>query len=283
MQDMSNSLSNPENGRRPQNGLSRSLSRVSIPATKLPPYRVLRNPGMNNSILYPVSAYQTAYNTAFNQAWTGGGTFGVPSGTGTYRAAGKRILDIALVVLLAPLALILIGLSALFLWLEGGSPFYRQARLGKDGSTFSIVKLRTMVRDADQLLERHLAADPALRAEWNSTQKLKSDPRVTRMGALLRKTSLDELPQLWNVLMGDMSLVGPRPMLPEQLPLYGDPQHYFALRPGITGYWQVSKRNEGTFLSRVALDAEYDFNMSPIEDAKVLLRTVGAVVKRTGY
>ncbi|MCQ0092943.1 sugar transferase [Roseovarius sp. M141] len=231
----------------------------------------------------PLSSYQAAYQTAFNQAQSGSAAVSVPFDADNYRAFGKRLLDVALVVLFAPTALLLIGLSALLLWCEGGSPFYRQARLGKGGATFSIFKLRTMVRDADQLLERHLAADPALRAEWDRTQKLKRDPRITRFGALLRKTSLDELPQLWNVLTGDMSLVGPRPMLPEQLPLYGDAVHYFALRPGITGYWQVSARNEGTFLSRVALDADYDHNLSLAEDIKVLLRTVGAVVNRTGY
>ncbi len=279
MQDVSVSLSSSEKGPR----LPYGQPRLSVSRSRLPPYRAQRNLSVNNFGLSPVSAYQAAYITAFNQARPGRGTIGIPSGTGTYRAAGKRILDIALVMLLAPLALILIGLSASLLWFEGGSPFYWQARLGKGGNTFSIVKLRTMVRDADQLLERYLAAEPALRTEWDSNQKLKNDPRITRIGTLLRKTSLDELPQLWNVLTGDMSLVGPRPMLPEQLPIYGDPVHYFALRPGITGYWQVSQRNEGTFVSRMALDAEYDFNMSPIEDAKVLLRTVGAVVMRTGY
>ncbi|MFD0858032.1 sugar transferase [Roseovarius aquimarinus] len=200
-----------------------------------------------------------------------------------YRLVGKRCLDIALVVLAAPVALTLIAVAALALWMEGGAPFYRQARLGKGGSRFSILKLRTMVRDADRLLEVHLAADPALRAEWDTTQKLRNDPRITRIGSFLRKTSLDELPQLWNVLRGDMSLVGPRPMLPEQLPIYGDATHYFALRPGITGYWQVSQRNEGAFRTRVALDAAYDYDVSLAEDAKVLWRTVGAVMNRTGY
>jgi lipopolysaccharide/colanic/teichoic acid biosynthesis glycosyltransferase len=206
-----------------------------------------------------------------------------PAPAQLYRAVGKRALDLALVMLAAPAALVLIGGAAALLWLEGGSPFYTQQRLGKGGNAFSIVKLRTMVRDADRLLEAYLASDPALRAEWDTTQKLKHDPRITRIGALLRKTSLDELPQLWNVLRGKMSLVGPRPMLPEQLPIYGDAGHYFALRPGITGYWQVSQRNDGAFRARVALDAAYDMNVSIREDAWVLWRTIGAVVKRTGY
>jgi len=202
---------------------------------------------------------------------------------GTYRAIGKRILDVALVLITFPLALVLIGVPALLLWREGGAPFYRQTRLGKDGNRFSILKLRTMVRDADTMLELTLAADPALRREWDTTQKLKNDPRITRVGAFLRKTSLDELPQLWNVLKGDMSLVGPRPMLPDQLPLYGDAHHYFALRPGITGLWQVSERNDSHFRLRVTLDADYDYDLSLVEDVRIMFRTVGAVVGRTGY
>ncbi|MFX0544452.1 sugar transferase [Roseovarius sp. S1116L3] len=202
--------------------------------------------------------------------------------TGFYRSRGKRALDIALVMVSAPIALLLIGLSALLLWIEGGAPFYRQARLGKGGKSFSIVKLRTMVRDADDLLEAHLETDPALRAEWDKAQKLRRDPRITRIGNFLRKTSLDELPQLWNVLRGDMSLVGPRPMLPEQLALYGDAEHYFALRPGITGYWQVSQRSTSAFRARVALDTAYDYDLSLTQDARILWRTIGAVIKRTG-
>lgn len=200
-----------------------------------------------------------------------------------YRTFGKRALDLMLVTLGAPFALLLVGGAALLLWFEGGSPFFRQARLGYGGSVFTIVKLRSMLPDSDHLLEEKLAADPALRAEWDSKQKLENDPRVTRLGAFMRKTSLDELPQLWNVLKGEMSLVGPRPMLPEQLPLYGDATHYHALRPGITGYWQVSERNDSAFQARVAADAAYDRDVSFSIDIKLLWRTIGAVFKRTGY
>ncbi|WP_238987387.1 sugar transferase [Roseovarius dicentrarchi] len=263
-----------------------SKSKIGAPRVEMAPPSRGVNPSYishrNRRFTYPAIFPISAYHVAFHQHATGS-VSRLSAGTDTYRVLGKRVLDIVLVSILAPLAVLMIGIAALLLWVEGGTPFYRQQRLGKGGDTFSILKLRTMVKDADQMLERHLAADPALRAEWNSTQKLKSDPRITRVGALLRKTSLDELPQLWNVLKGDMSLVGPRPMLPEQLPLYGDAAHYFALRPGITGYWQVSQRNEGSFVSRVALDADYNFNLSPCEDAKVLLRTFGAVIKRTGY
>lgn len=200
-----------------------------------------------------------------------------------YRRAGKRLFDIAVVLAVAPLALVLVGICALLLGIEGGNPFYRQDRLGRHGRVFSILKLRTMVRNADTQLETYLAADPALRHEWDTTQKLKKDPRITRVGSLLRKTSLDELPQLWNVVTGEMSIVGPRPMLPAQLDLYGDARHYFALKPGITGFWQVSKRNEGLFQLRVTLDAEYDRCVSLYQDFRILLLTVNAVVRRTGY
>ena len=196
---------------------------------------------------------------------------------------GKRLLDILLVLLLAPLALPLILLASLALWIEGGNPFYHQDRLGRHGERFRIYKLRTMVRNADKMLETCLAKDPELRAEWDATQKLKKDPRITRIGALLRKTSLDELPQLWNVLTGEMSLIGPRPMLPEQLPLYGDASYYFALRPGITGSWQVSARNEDLFTQRVGMDQSYAEDLSPWRDMVILFKTVGVVLRRTGY
>ena len=200
-----------------------------------------------------------------------------------YRQGGKRVLDIALVLLSLPVTLPIVVLAALALWVESGLPFYTQERLGRNGKRFRILKLRTMVRDADVMLERLLEEDEALRFEWARTQKLKSDPRVTRVGAVLRMTSLDELPQLWNVLTGDMTLVGPRPMMPEQLPRYGDPQAYFALRPGLTGAWQVSARNEDTFEVRSLFDARYRVSHDLWEDLVIMWRTVGVVLRRTGY
>lgn len=200
-----------------------------------------------------------------------------------YRGWGKQVMDAVFVLLALPFIVPVVLFCAAALWLEGGQPFYRQDRLGKDGRTFSIWKLRTMVRNADQLLESHLAADPALRREWDSTQKLKNDPRVTRIGAFLRKTSLDELPQMLNVLNGEMSLVGPRPMMPDQLEMYGDAQRYFAVRPGITGIWQVSTRNEKGFSYRAQVDAIYFNSMSLGQDLVLLMKTVGVVLRRTGY
>lgn len=201
---------------------------------------------------------------------------------GLYERYGKRSLDIALVLVSLPLTLPVIVFCAFALWLESGLPFYRQDRLGRGGQRFRLLKLRTMVRDADQMLDRVLAADPGLRAEWEATQKLKQDPRITPVGAILRATSLDELPQIWNVLLGQMSLVGPRPMMPEQLPLYGDPKSYMALRPGITGLWQVSVRNDDRFDHRCAVDATYRRSLGFVADIKLMVRTIGVVVRRTG-
>jgi lipopolysaccharide/colanic/teichoic acid biosynthesis glycosyltransferase len=200
-----------------------------------------------------------------------------------YAVVGKRVLDLLLVLLALPVALPIILLSALVLWLESGLPFYSQERLGQKGRRFRILKLRTMVRDADARLQDHLNSDPELRREWETTQKLKSDPRITRVGRILRMTSLDELPQLWNVITGDMSLVGPRPMLPEQLPLYGEASAYFAVKPGITGIWQVSTRNESSFASRVQADADYLGHMGLQQDLSLIWRTFGVVAKGTGY
>ena len=202
---------------------------------------------------------------------------------GWYRATGKRIVDIAFVLMTLPMSLPIILICAIALWLEGGQPFYRQERLGKGGKRFSILKLRTMSRDADQVLESYLARDPAMRAEWDTTQKLKNDPRITRVGAFLRSSSMDELPQLWNVLKGDMSVVGPRPMMPEQLRLYPNPRPYFSLRPGITGEWQVSDRNENSFAHRSTVDARYNVKVSFWNDMKILVQTAGVVLRRTGY
>lgn len=200
-----------------------------------------------------------------------------------YANLGKRILDVTLVLLTLPLTLPVILICALALWIEGGYPFYRQDRLGQRGRHFSMLKLRTMVRDADTQLEKYLAANPDMRREWDETQKLKQDPRITRVGKFLRASSLDELPQLWNVLIGDMSLVGPRPMLPEQLPLYGNATAYFALKPGITGVWQVSARNESRFSYRAQIDAAYEQELSMWADLSLMFRTVGVVVRGTGY
>ena len=201
---------------------------------------------------------------------------------GFYRRYVKRGLDIAFVLLLAPIALPMIVALAALVALDGASPFYRQARVGRGGGVFSLVKIRTMVPQAEEKLEAYLAADPAARREWDSTQKLKRDPRITWIGQILRKSSLDELPQLWNVLRGDMSLIGPRPMMVDQRPLYPGTA-YYALRPGITGPWQVSDRNESSFADRAKFDTDYHNDLSLATDLSILVRTVGVVIRCTGY
>ncbi len=201
--------------------------------------------------------------------------------TGLYRSYGKRALDVTLVLLalpfVAPLMLVLMAL----VMTDGGRPFYSQDRVGLGGRIYRIWKLRSMVMNADQKLEAHLAADPAARAEWDEMQKLKRDPRITPVGRLIRKSSLDELPQLLNVLMGDMSLVGPRPMMPDQRALYPG-RGYYDLRPGITGPWQVSERNETSFADRARFDDKYHQDLSLATDVRLLAATVKVVLRATG-
>ena len=203
------------------------------------------------------------------------------SSPGLYRNAGKRVLDILLVVISLPVVLPVILILAGLVALDGGRPFYSQLRVGQGGRTFRMWKLRSMVLDADAALDGYLASDPALRAEWDAHQKLRHDPRITLIGELLRRSSLDELPQLLNVLTGDMSLVGPRPMMPQQRSIYPG-EAYYRLRPGLTGMWQVTARNDSVFAFRAACDARYDRRLSLWLDVKLILVTVGVVLRGTG-
>lgn len=200
---------------------------------------------------------------------------------GMYRTHLKRGLDIGLVLLAAVPVLIVLGVCAVLVARDGGSPFYHQTRVGRFGKTFRMWKLRSMVADADAALARHLEQNPQDRAEWDEKQKLRNDPRITPIGRILRKTSLDELPQLWNVLKGDMSLVGPRPMMPDQQALYPG-SAYYALRPGLTGFWQISVRHESNFVERAVYDAEYLSKVTFAQDVAVLCKTVGVVTKAKG-
>lgn len=199
-----------------------------------------------------------------------------------YRDGAKRVLDVLLVVVSLPLVLPLVMILAAIVALDGGKPLYRQNRVGKNGRTYTMWKLRSMVQCADEKLAAHLAQDPEAKAEWESTQKLKYDPRITRFGRFLRKSSFDELPQLFNVLVGDMSLVGPRPMLPEQEKLYPGIA-YFELRPGITGKWQISDRNESAFSARAKFDTEYFQELSLMTDLRIIASTFRVVLRGTGY
>jgi exopolysaccharide production protein ExoY len=200
---------------------------------------------------------------------------------GLYRRFVKRFFDVLAVLLAAPIVLPLVAALALVVRRDGGPAFYVQNRVGQGGRLFRCWKLRSMVPDADARLEAHLERYPDARAEWAVHQKLKDDPRVTRIGRLIRKTSMDELPQLWNVLRGDMSLVGPRPMMPEQSPLYtGDA--YYRLRPGVTGFWQITARNGAAFADRAHYDSQYDSRLSFVTDMLVLIATVRVVLRGTG-
>ena len=189
----------------------------------------------------------------------------------------------ALALLLAPLISLVSLPICLLVALEGGSPVYRHLRVGRDGRSFYCYKIRTMALDADVQLKALLDSNHLAREEWSEQFKLKKDPRVTRLGHFLRKTSLDELPQLWNVLKGEMSFVGPRPIIPDELERYGEhAAAYFACSPGISGLWQISGRNDASYEERVLLDERYANEWTLALDAKILLRTVPVVLKTRG-
>ena len=200
---------------------------------------------------------------------------------GVYSRHLKRTFDILVVLLASPFVLLLVLGFALAVRRDGGPAFYLQDRIGKNGRIFRIWKLRSMVTDADTRLAAHLEANPDARAEWDHHQKLKDDPRITKVGRLIRKTSLDELPQLWNVLTGDMSLVGPRPMMLNQAVLYPG-SDYYDMRPGVTGLWQVSGRSDLPWDETVRLDVYYVDNWSVMQDLSILMRTAGAVLGSRG-
>lgn len=195
-----------------------------------------------------------------------------------------RLLDITVILLAGPYILLFFLLASTMIMLDSrGGPLYAQTRIGRGGRRFKALKFRTMVQNADQILERYLDESPGLRAEWLSTHKLKQDPRVTRVGAILRKLSLDELPQFWNILVGDMSLIGPRPIVDAEIERYGKCfELYIQARPGLTGLWQVSGRSDTTYERRVELDEYYLLHRNIKLDIQILLRTVYVVLGRKG-
>ncbi len=200
---------------------------------------------------------------------------------GIYARFFKRLIDVSFIIATAPIVLPVIGLFALLTTRDGGPAFYAQKRIGRDGRTFNCWKIRSMVVDADQVLDQYLAENPEANAEWLVSQKLRNDPRITKLGKFIRKSSIDELPQLWCVFRGEMSLVGPRPFLPEQKPLYKG-NAYYILRPGLTGFWQVSDRNQSSFAARAVYDNRYADEFGFLTDIKILFRTIGVVVRATG-
>lgn len=200
-----------------------------------------------------------------------------------YARLGKRILDLTLALMLLPA----LGPLILILWAlvrrDGGAGFFAHKRVGQNGKPFSCWKLRSMVPDAERRLADHLAHDPKAAQEWAQIQKLTDDPRVTTLGRFLRRTSLDELPQIWNVLRGDMSLVGPRPVTRGELERFGP--HigaYLNLRPGVTGVWQVCGRANGCYSERLQMDQSYASTVGFLQDMVLLLRTGKVIFRPTG-
>jgi len=192
----------------------------------------------------------------------------------------NQFLALVLLVLLAPLMLVI----AMLIARRDGMPvLFAHYRVGRNGKLFRCMKFRSMLRNSEQVLADLLRDDPQARAEWARDQKLTDDPRITPIGHFLRRSSLDELPQLLNVLRGEMSLVGPRPITVAELTRYGSVRwHYLSVRPGITGLWQVSGRNNTTYEERVALDQRYVEQRSVLGDVAILFRTVRVVVLREG-
>lgn len=196
----------------------------------------------------------------------------------------KRAKDIIIaasaIIFLLP---VLVPIAIIIRLSDGGPALFRHKRIGRNGKEFTCFKFRTMVTDAEAQLRHLLATDPGMREEWLAAQKLVNDPRITPVGEFLRKTSLDELPQLLNILNGDMSVVGPRPIVKSEIAKYGD---YFDLfcevRPGLTGLWQVSGRSDTTYDERVKLDAQYVRERSFWMDVKILFRTIPVVFQRIG-
>lgn len=213
---------------------------------------------------------------------------GTPSAQHTsgldYDRVLKRALDIVLslvgIVFVVPVVALLAALVAR----DGGSPFFGHMRVGRDGKPFKCWKLRSMVIDAQERLDKLLASDPEAAAQWKEQRKLDDDPRITRFGQFLRRSSLDELPQLLNILKGEMSFVGPRPVPRSELDEnYGHNKVvYERMRPGLTGQWQVSGRNDVSYAERVQMDIDYFHSMSVWNDLKIIAQTVLAVLNRTG-
>ncbi len=198
----------------------------------------------------------------------------------------KRVFDLASVaVILALFWWAIIGVAIAVRFSTGSPIIYGHKRIGRGGREFACYKFRSMVPNADEVLAHLLASDAAARAEWNLDFKLKNDPRVTRVGRFIRRTSLDEFPQLWNVLMNDMSIVGPRPVVRKEIERHYHGvfrTSYMSVKPGLTGLWQVSGRNDMPYRERVALDRDYVLGWGVFTDLSIVMRTVGVMFRRKG-
>jgi len=200
-----------------------------------------------------------------------------------YNSVFKRIFDVFFCLLIAPLVLPVVAVLAFIVRMDGGPAFFSHTRVGRDGRAFKCWKIRSMVVGAEEKLKAHLENNPEAAAEWERDFKLTDDPRITRLGDIMRRTSLDELPQFFNVFRGDMSVVGPRPITEIELMRYGTHQRaYLDARPGVTGVWQVSGRNDVSYESRVEMDASYMEKMSLGLDISIIFKTITHMLLRTG-
>jgi lipopolysaccharide/colanic/teichoic acid biosynthesis glycosyltransferase len=207
----------------------------------------------------------------------------IPSRYFRYRVI-KRCADVGLVLLLAPVLIpMLLAVAAVVMFSSRGPIFYSHRRIRRNGEFFSMWKFRTMCQNSAEVLEQYLQRHPGARAEWNKTHKLRFDPRITPVGSFLRRYSLDELPQMWNVLTGQMSLVGPRPIVAAEVEKYGDCFGcYCRVKPGLTGLWQVSGRSTLSYPERVAIDCDYVEHWSLSRDFVILLKTFPSVINQDG-
>lgn len=246
---------------------SGAVWRAGSPSTKWPPHRIEADFGSSTDAVADAQATATEKADWPNFKPLGG-----------WR---KRALDLAVASTALVLALPLMAMVALLIKLATGGPvLFAHRRIGFNGRPFGCYKFRTMVENAEQVLEDYLACNPQAAEEWRETQKLKFDPRITFLGQMLRKSSLDELPQLVNVLRGEMSCVGPRPIVANELPRYGSAaDEYLKTRPGITGLWQISGRSDVDYARRVALDAQYVRDWSIWSDFVILAWTAVAVMR----
>lgn len=206
-------------------------------------------------------------------------------GLTTLQKVTKRAFDlISVLVMLTLFGPLMLVIALMVSLTSGRAIIYGHTRVGRNGKEFKCYKFRSMVLNSDQVLQQLLANDEEARREWERDFKLKNDPRITRIGRFIRKTSLDELPQLWNVVRGDMSIVGPRPVVRKELDMYygAARRHYLAVQPGLTGLWQVSGRNDMDYAQRVDLDRRYVENWGVFADFLIVMRTVGVMLGRKG-
>ena len=228
-------------------------------------------------------AYASAGDRAEAAYAAGAPRYAYPSTLLRYRV-GKRTIDLLAVVLAVPVLLPLLLVLAVVVKASSPGPvFFSHRRIARSGTFFSMWKFRTMVENSSEVLENYLAAHPKARAEWLRSHKLKHDPRITRVGLMMRRYSLDELPQVWNVLTGTMSLVGPRPIVAAEVARYGKLFGFYCrVKPGITGLWQVSGRSTLTYAERVQLDRDYVLQWSLRSDLWILLKTLRSVANQEG-